>query len=324
MMIMIAIKRYHSDDFNAWNEFVENSKNATFLFNRNYLDYHADRFKDHSLVVFEDNKMAALLPANERGNSIVSHGGLSYGGLILNRNITLREVLNYFYHILKHYHGAGFEGILYKCLPSYLAQSISQEDLYVMHLLGAQLVRRDTSCVLPLQNSLPYQERRKRAIKKASKAGIQVREHTDPTFFWDNILAPNLQERYKIKPVHSLPEIKLLMSRFPERIRLFEAVKDTPLAGTIIYETPTVAHAQYISATAEGKDTGALDLLFDHLIKNVYPAKQYFSFGISNEQDGKYLNQGLQDWKEGFGARTYIIDFYVARTEQYTKLPTYD
>ena len=42
----------------------------------------------------------------------------------------------------------------------------------------------------------------------------------------------------------------------------------------------------------------------------LYADRRYFSFGISTEQAGQYLNEGLIAQKEGFGARTVVHDFY--------------
>ena len=58
-----SFARYGAADQSCWNSFLERSKNGTFLLNRNYMDYHADRFDDHSLVVRRDGEMYALIPA---------------------------------------------------------------------------------------------------------------------------------------------------------------------------------------------------------------------------------------------------------------------
>ena len=49
---MFEIVRYTAEKADEWNAFVAESKNGTFLFNRGYMDYHADRFVDHSLMFY--------------------------------------------------------------------------------------------------------------------------------------------------------------------------------------------------------------------------------------------------------------------------------
>ena len=159
------------------------------------------------------------------------------------------------------------------------------------------------------------QELRRRGIKKAQANGILYEESTDMAAFW-KILEEVLAEKHHKTPVHTLTEIEKLRTSFPDEIRLFVARKDGILvAGTLIYETDKVAHAQYIASSAEGRAMGALDGLFDYLISQVYAAKSYFDFGISTEQGGRYLNEGLIFQKEGFGARTVVYDAYELKIE---------
>jgi len=134
------------------------------------------------------------------------------------------------------------------------------------------------------------------------------------------VLTPQLAARYGVKPVHTLEEITLLASRFPDKIKQFSAYRgDEIVAGTTIYETPTVAHSQYAAATNQGRQTGAQAYLFSSLIEQ-YEEKPVFDFGISNEHEGRALNHGLLHWKEGFGARSYAHDFYEIATGNYPKL----
>lgn len=87
---------------------------------------------------------------------------------------------------------------------------------------------------------------------------------------------------------------------------------ETPLGGAIIYDCSPVVHTQYISASPEGKSQGALDLLFYHIINNVYAKSvyKYFDLGTSTREGGKVLNEPLIFQKEGFGGRGVCYDTY--------------
>ena len=62
---MISICRYTQNKQTEWDDFVKVSRNGTFLFLRSYMDYHSDRFQDHSLMFYnEKNRLIAVLPAN--------------------------------------------------------------------------------------------------------------------------------------------------------------------------------------------------------------------------------------------------------------------
>ena len=116
---------------------------------------------------------------------------------------------------------------------------------------------------------------------------------------------------YQARPVHTLSEMQLLKQRFPEQIRLYAAYQEgTMLGGTLLYVTPQVVHAQYISATPQGKHKHAIDALFRKLLKDTYSNYPYFDFGTSNENQGKVLNTSLIYQKEGFGGRAVCYDTY--------------
>ena len=92
----LEIRRYTPAFADEWNQFVAASKNGTFLFDRRYMDYHADRFQDHSLLFFRRGKLYALLPANVDGDTLYSHQGLTYGGLIMSDKTTAAEIVDIF------------------------------------------------------------------------------------------------------------------------------------------------------------------------------------------------------------------------------------
>ena len=52
-----TVKKYQENDYEIWNAFIGQAKNATFLFHRDFMEYHKDRFEDFSLVIFEDEKL---------------------------------------------------------------------------------------------------------------------------------------------------------------------------------------------------------------------------------------------------------------------------
>lgn len=319
---MIKVERYSPEYKEDWNLLIENSKNGTFLFNRDFMDYHSDRFQDYSLCIYFRNSLKAVLPANKVENNLWSHQGLSYGGLVIHREEKLERSLLYFREMLKTLDAVGISKLFYKQLPSFYHIHPAGEEEYALFLLGAKLFRRDTALVIDQQNQLAYQTRRKRSIKKAIKEGIEIRRDNNFELFWREILTPNLREKHGVDPVHTVDEIKLLASHFPNNIYQFNAYNHQGdiQAGVTIFETPSVAHAQYISASDSGRENGSIDLLFDHLIQTEFNNKRFFDFGISNEEQGQKLNHGLLDWKEGFGGRALSHHFYEIDTNCYSLL----
>lgn len=307
----MEIRRYRREDKELWNSFVSKARNATFLFNRNYMDYHADRFDDNSFMFYHKGKLKAVLPANVAGDTLYSHQGLTYGGLLLDKKATVEDVLECFDSLNSWLRENGISKVVYKALPWIYQQYPSEEDLYALTWkCKAQLISRNIASTIVIDNKLKFAESRKSGIRKALSLNIEVGESNDVDGFW-HVLEDNLGNRYNAKPVHTSSEMKLLMSRFPNNIRLYVAKMNGEIVGgTLIYVTPQVVHTQYISASVEGKKHGALDLLFDYIINKVYANCRYFDFGKSTEQGGAYLNEPLIFQKEGFGGRGVCYDWY--------------
>lgn len=319
---MITVTRYTPQKHQTWNEFVKQSRQGTFLFDRNYMDYHQDRFHDHSLMIYYKDKLYALLPANEvvsaSNNEIpqkelVSHQGLTYGGLLTCNKMTAELTCETFEAIGNYLKQEGFSKLTYKATPWIYHKIPSEEDLYALiHVGKASLSAREISTTILLQNKLRFSEQRRRGVNKAKKNSLIIRQSSqeDVFAFW-NILNNNLQQKYHTRPVHSKEELQLLMSRFPENIIGYSVLKDEEvIAGTIIFITPQVIHTQYIGASEKGKEEGALDLLFDYLINQKKWNAPYFDFGKSTEDRGNYLNTNLIHQKEGFGGRGVAYDTY--------------
>ncbi len=308
---MVQIVRYEAAYRELWDDFVRQSKSGTFLFERAYMEYHADRFADHSLLFYEKERLVALLPANEAERVFHSHQGLTYGGLIMNTKATTTLVLNIFDELLPYLRESGFTHFRYKCVPRIYQNYPADEDKYALFRHEARQVACNISSAIPMITPIRFAELRRRGIKKATKANLQVVESGEFAPFWE-VLSNNLNSRYAVAPVHTLEEISYLHAQFPTQIRLFTTQNESGevLAGCVVFDTPEVAHAQYISASPQGKECGALDLLFDQLINTTFIGKRWFDFGQSTEEMGHYLNTGLISQKEGFGGRGVVYEIF--------------
>ena len=306
----IEIRVYNSELKSLWNDFLASAKNSMFLFDRDYMEYHSDRFSDHSLLFFRDSKVLCLLPANIRESTLYSHEGLTFGGVISNHEMKVALMLEVFDALAEHCKKEGIKEILYKAIP-YIYPSIpAEEDLYALFCHQAKLAGRSVSSAIYIPETSPFELKRIRTIKKAKENNLIVKESFDLKFFMD-IVEASLMERHNAKPTHSVGEIQLLASRFPNNIKLFASFKDNiMLAGVLIYESKNVAKVQYVANSQAGRLIGAGDIVVDYLINEHYKGKKYFDFGSSMLQQGLSLNSGLIDYKEGFGARTVVYDSY--------------
>ena len=310
----MQIIRYDKPAKEEWDTFIARSKNGTFLLKRDYMDYHADRFTDCSHLFYDEkNRLLAVMPGNVEWEShlFYSHQGLTYGGLVLSFEITAVQVLEIMEDFLSYLKSVyGIQRVIYKAVPYIYHLYPAEEDLYALFRHKAVLAERKISSAIFCADALPFKQSRKGGISKAKRNGLAVSRTKHPEAYW-NVLEHTLMEKHGVRPVHTLQEMELLISRFPQQIAIFEvnAGSDT-LGGCVVYDTGKVAHIQYIAANEKGKLLGAIDLLFDELINRQYAHKVYIDFGVSTEQQGWYLNKGLIFQKEGFGARAIMYDTY--------------
>jgi hypothetical protein len=306
----LSVRRYEAADREAWNDLVRRAKNGVFLFDRGYMEYHADRFRDHSLLVESAGKLTAVVPGNLAGDTFVSHGGLTFGGVVSDARMRAGTMLRVFGALLRHLQAAGVRTVVYKAIPHIYHRMPAEEDLYALFRCGATLVRRDIAAAIEKGLAAPYTKGRKWGVKKGAGSGVTL-ERSDDFEGFMAVEEANLADRHNVRPVHTAAELRLLAQRFPENIRLYVAREGNAIvAGTLVYASERVAHTQYIATTPRGRELCALDALLDWLIHQELAALPVFDFGISTEQAGRLLNEGLAENKESYGARGIVYDHY--------------
>jgi Acetyltransferase (GNAT) domain len=298
---------YQVEQKNEWDSFVATARNSTFLFMRDYVDYHSSRFKDASLMAYSNGKLRALLPANIVDDTLYSHQGLTYGGWILSSTHSDGDdVLSLFKAMIEYCKANGIKSVVYKPLPWIYAEQPSQEDIYALWRMGGVMSGCNLASIADLAHPAPFDQMRKRHLKTAANEGLAVAEESNAegiTEYWQ-LLSECLSIRHNATPVHTLAEMLSLKDKFADNIRLFTVRKDKRLIGGIlIYDFPRVARCQYIATNEEGRQMHALPLLVDYLIKSMQADKLYLDFGTSNLDGGYILDSGLHNHKFGMGGR---------------------
>ncbi len=310
-----SIKNYNINYSNLWDEICLNSANGTFLQSMNFLSYHKNKFDDKSIMIFKDEKCVGVFPAARdpsNKNYLHSHPGITFGGLVHISKIQGYEIIKIFHLMREHYLKEGFTNIIYKPTPSFYHKSPSHDDIYALQILKAERYRCDISATLDLERELCFYARRKRGIKKAKKNKIEISENFKHiNEFW-KVLTENLKEKYDSKPVHNVEEINEIYERFPSSIKCIFALDNKKVTGGILlFIHKNVVHTQYISANKEGRNNSSLDYIFDYTIKKYKEKKfRWFDFGISTENEGLELNDGLFKYKREFGSGSTIYEFY--------------
>jgi hypothetical protein len=304
------VRPYDPSQADAWDDAVARSVNGTFLHTRRYLGYHGDRFRDLSVTV----DGAVLAAAADPGDAtrVVSHPGLTYGGLVHDGSLRGEALLDALRAVAAHYRELGYATLRYKAVPSIYHREPAQDDLYALFRLGARLYRRDLSATVELAAGTAPRGDRRRNPRVAERRGatlVDGPEHLDA--FW-RVLTDSLARRHGATPVHTAAELRELIARFPDRITVETVhVAGEVVAGTVHYVTDRVLHCQYSAASPEGAKAYALDLAFATAIDRCRAAGlPFYDFGVSTESDGTVLNASLYDFKTSFGARGTVCDFY--------------
>lgn len=314
--MVFRIVRYCSDDREVWNAFVSRARNSTFLFLRDYMDYHADRFTDHSLMVWADDRLVALLPANVADNTLYSHAGLTYGGLVTGFGMQGATVLHIFEALVQYGRESGLSGLYYKPVPTIYHKAPAQDDEYALWCCGAQPYSCSLASAVGTGCAETVTARRKREYcRQLERKGYSVRTDTPLHGYWP-MLESCLKERYNAVPVHSLQEMTMLQERFPDRIRCF-TVHDCEgklMGGLLLFLMDRVLRMQYSCSCEEGMESGAMTLLFERVLDFCRSdGFAYFDMGTSNGLPGNALNESLEYWKWSFGGRGVAFKTYYLR-----------
>ncbi|MEZ0181754.1 FemAB family protein [Flavobacterium oncorhynchi] len=308
----LTVKKYTKSDYGIWNDFIDQAKNATFLFHRDFMEYHADRFEDFSLLIFEDEKLRAILPANKRSNSVYSHQGLTYGGLVFSAKLNGEKAVSILDAVLFFLNENSIETFYYKPIPSFYLSGGNQEIDFFLFKRGAVLERKEMNLAVNLNLPLKISKSKLKHFRRIENLDLDIIEEEDFLPFWNEVLEPRLSEKFNVKPVHSKEEITLLKNRFPQNIKQFSVYQnDEIIAGITIFETKNIVKSQYGATSKKGEEVRALDFLFINLIhKYKRKGKHFFDMGIVNDDNDSGYHAGLLKQKEELGCTVYNQDFY--------------
>lgn len=298
----LNIIKYSPHNAAEWDHFITISINGTFLLYRNFMDYHKDRFNDHSLMVYENESLLCCIPAHRVKQGFYSHRGLSYGGIIISQDgkNKIEQVIDVVMRYLKSHAFAKAEfqqpPVSYHHVNREIELLLQQQDFKANRLLHNQLVRLDME--------IKVSSKKTRGYRNGNYKGLKIVRNDSFKNFWQDILVPQLHTRYGSKPVHTLEEIELLASRFPENIVQHNLyLKDKLLAGITFFKNVKLVKAQYTASSPQGLQCDATTFLYIEAMKEFTSAGfLIFDYGPVNKKDGT-INKGLKRFKKELGCR---------------------
>lgn len=328
----ITIKPFTGDNA-KWDAFIATSRNGTIFHTRKFLVYHPeDRFTDASLMFLDGEKLVGVLPAAVKDKMLVSHPGASYGGLVVQPDTSVTESGAMLSALLEYAKEKKYAGIsMLRLPPSSLQKQYSEDQQYWLYQQGYTLTRCEMDGAIDLapltlrlatlaqgQSEKANTSERVEAIifetltgkcrnmvRQAERAKITVKLSSDFEQFWD-ILEAVLKARHEVKPTHTVTEIKKLHELLPQGFRLLAAFDGKKMVGGIVLITinDKALYTLYMGQEYASQQHHPMHLLLTEAIKlGLKEGKRVLHLGVSTEDGGKKVNEGLFFFKESFGCR---------------------
>ncbi|MFK7831759.1 MAG: FemAB family protein [Winogradskyella sp.] len=264
-------------------------------------------------MIYKNDNLVVLLPANISKNILFSHQGLTYGGFIMCKELNTLEVDEIFKSLFQFLKSEEINYLELKLLPHFYKKNPTNIVSDYLVSINADKFRTDMVLAIDYSAALHIHKTKLKHFRRNTNRGFEIKEESSLDIFWNKVLIPRLKEKHNTVPVHSLKEIMSLKSIFPNQIRQFNIYLDGKiLAGITIFDKGSVVKSQYGATTIAGQHERALEFLFIHLInKFKEEGKTFFSMGtVRDTSKSEGYNEGLLKQKQELGCTVFYQNFY--------------
>ncbi|MGB3590764.1 MAG: hypothetical protein WBA16_03680 [Nonlabens sp.] len=302
---MLEVIYYQPEYRDVWDTFVAQVPGGTFLFDRNFMEYHSDRFCDASLMIYRKGELFCCIPASIDGNKWTSHAGLTFGGLVFAQDVSsemMQEIIISIQHIL---FNNNCRQINFK-LP--IAPYHPQISTIIQGLENSHFVPTGTFTNVTVSVDRPVAANSKKTAgyRNGKFDGLQIKRKTNFEAFWNQLLIPQLASKHQTKPVHNLAEIQLLAQRFPNNIIQHNVYYENLLvAGVTYFLFKGIAKSQYAACNDLGRKNRAMDFVYLESMRFFKDfGYAYLDLGTVNKDDGR-IDEGLYKFKTELGGKAF-------------------
>lgn len=318
----LTVKKYQQSDSQKWDDFIlKSSYNGTILQTRSFLNYHREgKFLDDSVMIIKgESTPVAVIPActvMDEGKKIFSsHPGSTFGGIIVDTNqLSISTVKDIIFSLEDYLRENNYDKVILKQTGDVFSKANSDLIYYYLFNRGYSSYDELSFCIdyrnLKCDVLSNMKSKTRNECRFAAKSGLTFRilQKDEEVQEFYAILCKSLI-KYNAKPVHTFNEMIALRDvNLKGRVEFYGVYKDeTMIAGSMVFLFDRVFHTQYLAADSDYLQYKPMNYLDEQLICNGQRRNfDFFSFGISTEDHGRYLNESLAKFKEGFGTGYYI------------------
>lgn len=327
---IIKIKDLDEKEKDKVDEFIlDRSSNGEFINSIRYLSYHPEnRFFDDSIVVKDlgSGVIKGVVMAGFKTNDkemIISHPGTTFSGPIFKDTQSVVEIEKILQLVLKYYEGK-YSRIEFRMQPTIYSSQPIEDISYILIKNGFDFGYTALSNVIDLSHIKSeedifkmYDSKRRNQIRKSIRDFEYdfLMENSIEENIWNN-MNDNIEGKFNASTTHSFNEITNLKNKFPNEIIPYNTQKLDGQYGAfaLVYKFKNVFHTQYLDLNYNLSREYPNLLLIHSLIKQaVSEGFKIFSFGPSTENGGEDINEGLYNYKKGFGGGRIIQPVYKKR-----------
>ncbi|MBK9735173.1 MAG: hypothetical protein IPO92_09490 [Saprospiraceae bacterium] len=300
------VVRYHSELKDDWDKFVRNSNTPLFIFERTFIEYHGDRYLDHSLLVYKNGLLVAVQPACEIDFQLISHRGLPFSDVITKLRKEWFDIDDIINAILNYCRIKNIKKIEITLCPNMYKNVSSEETTYFLRKNDFVFCNQKLSAIISLKDIVESKLNLKVSKVFFQKSEIVFNSNDFESF--NNMISNNLNQKYQSKPVHSLNELVYLKEKFSDQIDLVLAKSNNVIVGAVLlFKLGQVIKCQYLTSTVNN----ASDFMISQIILKYRKDYFYFDLGTSNSIGENEINLKNLAFKCKLGGKAMCIDKYI-------------
>lgn len=310
MIHEVNLKDFSSD----FDEFIFDKNQQTIFSSKLFLSYHYEKFNTKVIIFTEKNNVVAFLPLSENFNSIISHPGSTYGGVVQLKKISekaLEVLISQFLDFLKKKKIKTYE---FRLPPKiFTLDSFDQINQSILKKCSLYFPEEESYVSLKTKN---FETLNTSNFAKGHKSEIKLFMNNNENYFiktlndtqeinqFYKILEKNLN-KFNKKPTHKVDELLYLIEKLPENVLIKSLIKDEKILASVVnfILNDSTVHTFYSSFNYDAiGNKGALKYLYWELLKEYSRIGfEYFNFGI-DQHYGEEENKSLRYFKNGFGS----------------------